>query len=111
MIFRQAGWQRVGVLGGTEKTIDLDLIAPITFERYAVQIKSRASRLEFEDYQIRFTDMQGYNRLYFIVHTPSSDLTEAEAKFSDEIKLLLPDKIAHLVVMYGLADWVNTKAS
>jgi hypothetical protein len=111
LIFRQAGWQRVGVLGGTEKTIDLDLLSPTTSERYAIQIKSRAGRAEFEDYQRRFTDMQGYNRLYFVVHTPSIDLMEAQLKLSDEIKLLLPDKIAHLAVMYGLADWVNAKAS
>lgn len=111
LIFRQAGWQRVGVLGETEKTIDLDLLSPITSERYAVQIKSKASRAELERYQRKFTDMQGYNRLYFVVHTPSNDLIEAEAKLSEEIKLLLPDKIAHLAVMYGLADWVNARAS
>ncbi len=111
LIFRQAGWQRVGVLGETAKTIDLDLLSPITSERYAVQIKSKASRAEFETYQRRFTDMQGYNRLYFVVHTPSNDLMEAEPKLSEEIKLLLPDKIAHLAVMYGLADWVIAKTS
>jgi hypothetical protein len=111
LIFRQAGWQRVGILGGTEKTIDLDLLSPITSERYAVQIKSRAGRAEFENYQRRFTDMQGYNRLYFVVHTPSRDLVEAGTTVSGEIELLLPDKIAHLTVKYGLADWVNSKAA
>lgn len=111
LIFRQAGLQRVGVLGETEKTIDLDLLSPITSERYAVQIKSSASRAELENYQRRFTDMQGYNRLYFVVHTPSSDLIEVEGKLSDVIKILLPDKIAHLTVMYGLAEWVNDKTS
>ena len=111
LIFRQAGWQRVGVLGGTEKTIDLDLLSPITSERYAVQIKSRAGRLEFENCQHRFTDMQGYNRLYFVVHTPSDDLVEAKTNSSNEIELLLPAKIAHLVVKYGLADWVSSKAA
>ncbi|HKP38428.1 MAG TPA: restriction endonuclease, partial [Pyrinomonadaceae bacterium] len=111
LIFRQAGWQRVGVLGGTEKTIDLDLLSPITSERYAVQIKSTAGLADFENYQRRFEDMQGYNRLYFVVHTPSDDLVEAEMKSTHEIELLLPAKIAHLVVKYGLADWLSTKAA
>jgi len=110
LIFRQAGWQRVSVLGENEKTIDLDLLSPITSERYAVQIKSKASRAELESYQRRFTDMQGYSRLYFVVHTPSRDLIDAEVVGGD-LELLLPDKIAHLAVKYGLADWVNAKAS
>jgi hypothetical protein len=38
LVFRQSGWQRVGVSGGTEKDIDLDLISPVTGERIAVQI-------------------------------------------------------------------------
>ncbi|MBA3356762.1 MAG: hypothetical protein H0U18_12670 [Pyrinomonadaceae bacterium] len=33
LIFRQAGWQIVSVLGGTQKTIDLDLLSPITLKR------------------------------------------------------------------------------
>ena len=43
LIFRQAGWQRTGVAGKTEKDIDLDLLSPITEERIAIQVKSRAS--------------------------------------------------------------------
>jgi hypothetical protein len=111
LIFRQAGWQRVGVLGGTEKTIDLDLLSPITSERYAVQIKSKADLTEFENYQERFADMQGYTRLYFAVHTPSDNLIGAEAKPSDQVQLLLPKHISQLAVKYGLADWIIGKAS
>ncbi len=111
LIFRQAGWQRVGVLGETEKTIDLDLLSPITLERYAVQIKSKASQAEFENYQRRFADMQSYNRLYFVVHTPTDDLVELEGELSGDVELLLPAKIADLTVKYGLADWVISKAS
>jgi hypothetical protein len=42
LIFRQSGWQRVGVSGGTEKDIDLDLVSQATGERIAVQVKSVA---------------------------------------------------------------------
>lgn len=111
LVFRQAGWQRVSVLGETEKTIDLDLLSPITSERYAVQIKSRANLADFENYQQRFSDMQGYTRLYFVVHTPSPDLEQAEDKSTEDVELLLPRNIAHLALKYGLADWIMAKAS
>src|SRR5205814_988628 len=39
LIFRQAGWNRVSAVGSTIKSIDLDLISPITAERYGVQVK------------------------------------------------------------------------
>lgn len=111
LIFRQAGWQRVSVLGGTEKTIDLDLLSPITLERYAVQVKSESSLAEFEHYQRRFADMQGYARIYFVVHTPSPDLTQTAGESSRDIELLLPNRIAKLAVQYGLTDWIIDKAS
>jgi hypothetical protein len=64
LIFREAGWQRVSEVGGTQKTVDLDLISPVTSERYGVQVKSTASLRKFEEYQRKFADMQGYTRLY-----------------------------------------------
>ena len=33
LIFRQAGWQRVGDIGKTQKTLDLELFAPVTGEK------------------------------------------------------------------------------
>lgn len=109
LIFREAGWQRVSDLGGTQKTIDLDLFSPMTLERYAVQIKSEADLSDFEDYQRRFADMQSYTRIYFVVRTPSPNLTRAEDSTPDTIELLLPNRIAKLAVQYGLTDWVITK--
>jgi hypothetical protein len=110
LIFRQAGWQRVSVLGEMKKTIDLDLLSPITAERYAVQVKSKASLPEFKSYQKKFLDMQGYTRLYFVVHNPASNLATYDDSSSNDIKLLLPKNISHLAVKYGLADWVISKA-
>lgn len=111
LIFRQAGWQRVGTLGGTEKTLDLDLLSPITSERYAVQVKSKASLAQFKDYQQRFEDMLGYRRSYFVVHSPSKDLIQAEDQISDDFQLWLPKQLAVLAVKYGLADWIIGKAA
>ena len=108
LIFRQAGWQRVSVLGETQKTLDLYLTSPITNERYGVQIKSEASLKDFEHYKIEFQNMQGYERFYFAVHTPLSGLTQAQE--TQKVKLLLLKNVARLVVKYGLADWVIAKA-
>ncbi len=109
LIFRQAGWQRISELGKTLKTLDLDLVFPITSERYGIQIKSRANLAEFESYQQKFADMQGYTRLYFVVHTPSRNLVLA--KTSEYVELWLPQDIAHWAVKYGLTDWIIDKAS
>ena len=109
LIFAQAGWQRVNELGGVQKTLDLDLISPITSERYGVQIKSKAGLAEFEEYQQKFAEMDGCTRLYFVVHTPLGDFTHA--KVDDNIELWLPKDIAHWAVKYGLADWIIAKAS
>ena len=109
LIFRQAGWQRVGELGGTQKTLDLDLVSPISSERCGVQIKSKANLAQLENYQQQFADMQGYTRLYFVVHTPSRDL--GQAKIIEDVELWLPQDIAHWAVKYGLIDWIIAKAS
>lgn len=108
LIFRQAGWQRAGVLGESQKTLDLELSSPITSTRYGVQIKSEASLSSFEKYKKDFQSMLGFECFYFVVHTPKSGL--AQAKETKSVKLLLPQQIARLTVKYGLADWVIAKA-
>ena len=112
MIFRQAGWQRIGGVGEAEKTIDLDLLSPITSERYAVQVKSKANLAEFQDYQDAFADMQGYRRLYFVVHTPSAELeSHAEDQLDDDFQVWLPQQVTRLAVRYGLVEWIIGKTA
>lgn len=107
LIFHQAGWQRISKLGGSQKILDLDLISPLTDERYGVQIKSKANSTTFEKYQQQFKDMQGYSRLYFVVHSPSPDLEKLiEMK---EFEIILPHKIAQLAIKYGLVEWILEK--
>ncbi len=107
LIFRQAGWQRVSKLGGTQKTIDLELISPITEEKYCVQIKSQANLATFNEYKKQFEDMQGFSRFYFIVHSPASDLEDIIE--DDEFELILPHKITQWALKYGLVEWLLDK--
>lgn len=58
LIFGRGGWQRTGVAGEVEKDIDLDLISPITQERVAVQVKSRATKATYDAYEAKFADMR-----------------------------------------------------
>lgn len=109
LLFRQAGWQRMGVLGKTQRTIDLDLFSPITDERIYVQVKSSANLSTLQNFREGISDFQDYNRAYFLVHTPLNDLIES--KIQDDIIVWLPNDIARRVVMFGLAEWVIRKVS
>jgi hypothetical protein len=114
LIFRQAGWQRLGVLGKTQKDIDLDLLSPIDQERYKVQVKSAAGNREFQSFLSLAADAQGFTRYYFVVHQPSRGLLREVENIKGEdkqlVKVWLPEDIARLVVNYGLADWLIAKA-
>lgn len=112
LIFRQSGWQRVGVSGGTEKDIDLDLISPVTGERVAAQVKSRAGTDVWRAYRTKYADMRGYSRFYFITHSPTEGLRQ-EAAGADDSEFILWDaeKIAWHAVRGGLTGWLLDKAS
>lgn len=112
LIFRQSGWQRVGVSGGTEKDIDLDLIQPVTGERIAVQVKSRAKAAVWRDYRNKYADMRGFSRFYFVTHSPGVDL-RVEASRADDPDFLLWDAqtLAAQAIRGGLTGWLLDKAS
>lgn len=113
LIFRDAGWKRIGKLGGPQKTIDLELLSPVTNEKISVQVKSKAGRQDYLDYKDRFAEMAGYARFFFAVHTPEDSLEnysmESGAE-TEEIRYLGPREVAKLCVDYGLAEWVMHKA-
>lgn len=112
LIFRQAGWQRVGVSGGTEKDIDLDLISPVTGERIAVQVKSKAGAAAWRSYREKYADMRGFSRFYFVTHSPDKNLRK-EAAAADDPTFVLWD-VEHLAaqaVRGGLTGWLLDKAS
>lgn len=107
LIFRQAGWQRMSYLGKTEKTVDLDLQYPITQERFLVQVKSSAGKKQLQTFQERWAEFQDYDRAYFVVHAPLSDLPQVSDV--ENITIWLLKDIARQTIVYGLADWVIEK--
>jgi len=108
LIFRQAGWQRLGVLGKTQKDIDLDLLSPIDQERYKVQVKAAAGHHELQSFINQAVDDQGFARYYFVVHNPEGNLVKEVD--NTLVRVWLPDEIARLAVNYGLMDWLIGKA-
>lgn len=112
LIFRQSGWNRIGVVGGTTKDIDLDLLSPITGERVAVQVKSRAGVGEYDAYRQKFADMRGYARFYFVTHSPNPKLASSARQAADLSFLFWgAAELAAHAARSGLAGWLLDKAS
>jgi hypothetical protein len=106
LLFRQAGWRRLSVLGETMKYADLELEEPITTERYQVQIKSAADTADFARYRDQF-EGRGFRKLFFVVHSPTARL--AQEGSSAAVQLVLPARLAAMVVDAGLVSWVLAK--
>lgn len=109
LIFARSGWQRVSELGKTEKSIDLDMLMPVTGKRACVQIKSRADRHIYDDCCRQLQDLKHYDEKFFIVHSPGRDF--AKWRKSDNIEIWSAAKIAKLVIQSGLTDWLIEKNS
>lgn len=114
LIFRQAGWKRLGEVGGTQKTKDIELWSPVANEKALVQVKSKANLQEYEEYRKRFAENEGFARFFFVVHTPEGglqkQLEEKPVSKSGDEQLWGPRWIAKLCVEYGLSDWVIGKS-
>lgn len=109
LIFRHGGFYRTGVLGGTEKDIDLDLINPVSGEKVAVQVKSQASHSTFVRYERIFNAMSGgYSRFVFATHSPDQRLSSTVP--SESIDLWFAPQIAQHAARLGLAGWLIDKA-
>ncbi len=107
LVFSNAGWQRVGVLGKTEKSIDLDLRSPVTGERVMVQIKASSDKDEFASYCNKFSHMKDFAAFFYVVHTPKKSLINAKAP--TPIQMVFGDQLANLVVNAGLVKWLIEK--
>ena len=110
LIFSRLGWQRVSLLGKTEKDIDLDVRSPITRKRACVQVKSKTSPEEISRCFERMREYTQYDEKYFVYHTITSD--PGNAATEDETHILWDESdVAELVIQAGLIDWLIQKRS
>jgi hypothetical protein len=101
LLFTQSGWRRVGYVGRTQKTLDLDIILPSTRERAMVQVKSTTSSQELASCVAQLGPP--HKRLFFAYHS-------GEAKTSDpRVVVLGPERIADMTLDAGLMRWVMEK--
>jgi hypothetical protein len=113
LIFRNAGWQRVGVLAETETDIDLALESTVTGERIAVEVKAHATVEHYREYAARYRTMVGFDRFYFVTHSLIDTEVANEsvgASGSSGIRFWGSRSIAQLAAHSGLAQWLIDKA-
>lgn len=106
LVFSQSGWRRIGNLGKTQKTVDLELLMPTTGVRAFVQIKSQTTPGEVLDYIGRLNESESYDLMFFVWH--SGDVGEVA---QDDVILVGPGKLAEMVMDAGLVSWLIEKVS
>lgn len=110
LIFRQAGWKRISVLGETMKFFDLILEETISGLRYGVQIKTKSRLDEFEKYVNEFKNLysEEFDKFIFVAHSPDKALKNNE-NIQDNIEFWSTQVIAKYVVDLGLTNWLLDK--
>lgn len=108
LVFARSGWHQVSALGGTQKTIDLELEQPTTGERAMVQVKSSATQQVLDDYVGRYVESGRFDRLFFICHSPVGTIGVPD---STGVHLWTGADLARRVVQLGLHEWLFEKAA
>jgi len=109
LVFRDAGWVRISVLGQHAKAYDLELLEPITEHRYVVQVKSQANRADLDDTVSQFSS-KDYHRVFFVVHSPAPDLANAN-NLPEHVEVVPPAHLGELAAMAGLSKWIEDKVA
>jgi hypothetical protein len=104
LVFTTSGWRRVGILGKTQKTLDLDLVLPSTGERAFVQVKSKTTSAELADYVSRI-DEGPCDRMFYVFHSGKAQTDDTR------VTVIGPEQLADLVLDAGLVSWLIRKVS
>jgi len=105
LIFSGSGWRRVSPIGDEQKTIDIELVMPITNERAIVQVKSSTDQKQLNEYIEKMNNHKA-DKLFYVYHTANSDLS---CDNNTDVKLMGPKEIANNVLRAGLVDWLIDK--
>jgi len=104
LVFTTSGWRRVGIVGKTQKTLDLDLLLPSTGERAFVQVKSKTTSAELDEYITKIEDGP-YDRMFYVFHSGKADTDDPR------VTVIGPEQLADLVMNAGLVSWLIRKVS
>lgn len=104
LVFTQSGWRRVSASGGTQKTIDLELVLPTTGERAFVQVKSQTNQAQLDAYMGQFAE-RDEDRMFYVYHSTRATLACDDAR----ITLVGPEQFSAMVMDAGFFDWLLKK--
>jgi hypothetical protein len=107
LIFAGSGWRRVSEVGGDQADTDLVLEQAVTGERAFVQVKSSASASTLNDYIARFRANAGFDRLFFVCHSPTGGF---DAASEPNVHVWFDPRLADQAVKAGLFDWLLEKS-
>ncbi len=105
LTFSASGWRRIGPLGGSEKTVDFELVLPSTNERGFVQVKSETDQGTFLDYVRQFKEMREFQKMFFVHHSGTVEMQSNVAG----VYLVGPERLAEMVLDAGLTTWLCKK--
>ncbi len=106
LVFSRSGWRRKGALGGTQKTVDLELELPVTGENAFVQVKSRTDQNELDRYIANF-QYRYEERLFFVYHSATRPLQTSDIGVS----VIGPEKLSEMIFEAGLFDWLLSRCA
>jgi hypothetical protein len=108
LIFSRAGWQRMSVIGKTEKEIDLDMMLPVSNRRAFVQVKSQANPAVIRSCYDAYSAYDQYNEMYMVFHSLNGEPSQIGVE-ADDLHLWDSARLASLVVRSGLVEWLIAK--
>lgn len=107
LIFSRSGWTRLDRVGSVTEGIDIEVENVVSGEIAFVQVKSAATQATLDRYISLFHNRRDrYQHMIFAVHSPSGALTAGD---HERVQVWSGNRIAELVVKYGLGDWVAAR--
>ncbi|MCB1783734.1 MAG: restriction endonuclease [Alphaproteobacteria bacterium] len=105
LVFSQSGWQRISAIGDTQKTVDLELVQPLTKEKAVVQIKAQTDQAQLDSY-LDSLAAYGAHRCFYVFHSTDQALN---IRNRNNIMLMDVNALAQSALRSGLAEWLIKK--
>ncbi len=107
LIFARGGWQRSSVLGKDQADVDLILTQPTIGETAWVQIKSKTTQAELNDYLGRFRRDGSYDRFFFVCHSAAGTLSLPPER---GLHLWSDSGLSQAAIDAGLYSWLTDRS-
>lgn len=105
LAFSRSGWRRIGRVGGTQKTVDIEMEIPFTGERAFVQVKSRTDQTQLNEYVEAFSRREDAF-MFYVYHTATGPVSSD----APGVEVIGPGRLAEMVFDAGLFNWLVDKA-